>query len=444
MSEWAPFAQRTLVLLRTPYYTGSARKITLHTMECGSPSQDCWPGYGGGGATPHFSCNPGTGRIRQHIPMSRSGRALRAPVRGQSPNINAGRNIQIEIAGWAKDTHRYSDAWYRQLAAWVEWICNDQGIPKQFPFDFGGVEGYGTGGRYRVSWSRFRDTSGLVGHSNVPYNSHWDPGNLNQARLLSFMGGKPPPPPPPPSKTYTVRRGDTLSGIARKTGCSVAELTRLNGLKDPNEIRAGQVLRLCDSGKPPPPPPPPPGTLTGTVWPDFTTHGRKDSDTVRTIQKRLIQLGHKIPAGATGNFGAQTRAAVFDFQRKRMGASGDGLVGPNTTRALFKGTRVAVKTGFGRSERGWGPRGKTHWVWSGWVFYGNRNSYSVRNLQQRLITLGYSIPAGVTGNYFGQTKRAVEAHQRYMGLRVDGIAGPETLRSLFVEARPHYTIKWGK
>ena len=111
---------------------------------------------------------------------------------------------------------------------------------------------------------------------------------------------------------------------------------------------------------------------------------------------------------------------------------------------LVKGTDITVKSGFGKSAKGWGPGSRSHWVWSGWVYYGNKNSYSVRNLQQRLIDLGYSIPAGVTGNYFSQTKAAVEAHQKYMGLRVDGVCGPETLRSLFVEAKQHYTIKWGR
>lgn len=44
--------------------------------------------------------------------------------------------------------------------------------------------------------------------------------------------------------TYTVVRGDTLSGIADRLGISQSELVRLNNIPNPNLIYAGQVLRL--------------------------------------------------------------------------------------------------------------------------------------------------------------------------------------------------------
>jgi hypothetical protein len=42
--------------------------------------------------------------------------------------------------------------------------------------------------------------------------------------------------------TYTVRAGDSLSGIAVANGTSVSALAQLNGLANPNMIRAGQTL----------------------------------------------------------------------------------------------------------------------------------------------------------------------------------------------------------
>lgn len=45
------------------------------------------------------------------------------------------------------------------------------------------------------------------------------------------------------SGSYKVRRGDTLSRIARKYGISVEDLAELNNIKDVNKIRAGQTLR---------------------------------------------------------------------------------------------------------------------------------------------------------------------------------------------------------
>lgn len=43
--------------------------------------------------------------------------------------------------------------------------------------------------------------------------------------------------------TYTIRRGDTLSGIAVKNGVAIADLRRANDLKD-DQIRIGQTLRI--------------------------------------------------------------------------------------------------------------------------------------------------------------------------------------------------------
>ena len=43
---------------------------------------------------------------------------------------------------------------------------------------------------------------------------------------------------------YVVQKGDSLSKIAAKHGCKTAELQELNGIKDPNKIRAGQKLLL--------------------------------------------------------------------------------------------------------------------------------------------------------------------------------------------------------
>lgn len=46
------------------------------------------------------------------------------------------------------------------------------------------------------------------------------------------------------AKTYTVKRGDTLSGIASKYGTTVAKLVELNGIKNANLIYTGQVIKL--------------------------------------------------------------------------------------------------------------------------------------------------------------------------------------------------------
>lgn len=49
--------------------------------------------------------------------------------------------------------------------------------------------------------------------------------------------------------TYTIRRGDTLSGIARRHGATVGALAEANGVADPDHIVAGRTLRLPDGAR---------------------------------------------------------------------------------------------------------------------------------------------------------------------------------------------------
>jgi hypothetical protein len=58
-----------------------------------------------------------------------------------------------------------------------------------------------------------------------------------------------PTPTPQPSatprpRTYTVRAGDTLSGIAARFGTTVAAIVALNNITNPSLIHAGLVLRI--------------------------------------------------------------------------------------------------------------------------------------------------------------------------------------------------------
>lgn len=43
---------------------------------------------------------------------------------------------------------------------------------------------------------------------------------------------------------YTVRTGDTLSGIAAKYGTTYQKIAQMNGIANPNKIYAGQKLRI--------------------------------------------------------------------------------------------------------------------------------------------------------------------------------------------------------
>lgn len=50
------------------------------------------------------------------------------------------------------------------------------------------------------------------------------------------------------NKTYTVKKGDTLTAIAKKYGVTVNNIVAANGIKNPNLIYAGQVLTIPTGG----------------------------------------------------------------------------------------------------------------------------------------------------------------------------------------------------
>jgi LysM domain len=53
-----------------------------------------------------------------------------------------------------------------------------------------------------------------------------------------------PTPPPAPGRTYKVKRGDTLSGIAARFDTSVKALVDLNEIENPSRISIGAVLKI--------------------------------------------------------------------------------------------------------------------------------------------------------------------------------------------------------
>ena len=186
-TDWVPWATpQTWAAYPGGPITGTARKITLHTTESTS-----FPGYSGGAKAPHLTLNPATGEARQHVPLTRSSRALVSPGQPRSPNINAGQHIQIELIGYAARTPGYPDDWYRRLAGWLHWLCADTGTPRVFPWPFST-----SSTAVRQSWDRYAPTSGIMGHGHAPFNDHWDPGRLDTQRLARFMGDLDPTPTP--------------------------------------------------------------------------------------------------------------------------------------------------------------------------------------------------------------------------------------------------------
>lgn len=63
-------------------------------------------------------------------------------------------------------------------------------------------------------------------------------------------GGTKSTPAPPGSRSYVVKKSDTLTGIARAQGVTVQQLITANGLSRSGHVRPGQVLRIPDARPP--------------------------------------------------------------------------------------------------------------------------------------------------------------------------------------------------
>ena len=55
-------------------------------------------------------------------------------------------------------------------------------------------------------------------------------------------------PPSPDYITYVIQPGDTLSGIAQRYGTTVSALSSLNGISNPDLIYAGNTIRVPENG----------------------------------------------------------------------------------------------------------------------------------------------------------------------------------------------------
>ncbi len=131
---------------------------------------------------------------------------------------------------------------------------------------------------------------------------------------------------------------------------------------------------------------------------------------VTTLQNRLIALGY-LAGSADGKFGRNTKSAVIAFQ-KANGLSADGVVGEDTSAKLYASNVVSNTVSSTQTLR------------VGAV------SDAVRDMQNRLITLGYLENGEADGKFGVKTSLALIEFQKANGLSADGIAGTKTFAKL--------------
>ena len=165
----------------------------------------------------------------------------------------------------------------------------------------------------------------------------------------------------------------------------------------------------------------------------YTVLRRGDkNDQVQVMQRYLATLGY-LNSTPDGQFGSATERAVKLFQEAN-GLSADGVAGSGTLSILYGGNAVSYSEYFGSSESTSGgtttvtptavPDMTTVIQWES-------EGDNVRQYQQRLVELGYLDSKSVTGKFNQKTVEATKAFQTMNDLKVDGAAGPQSLKLIY-------------
>ena len=129
-------------------------------------------------------------------------------------------------------------------------------------------------------------------------------GTIVLVGMLAAMGG---------AGVYVVRAGDTLTGIAARTGSSTAAIAGANGIKNENRIFVGQRLTIPDAATAPP-----------------GTYVVRPGDTISGIAKR-----HGIAADTLMAANGLVGSTLYVGARLRLtpltGPSGHALAAPDVT-----------------------------------------------------------------------------------------------------------------
>lgn len=160
-----------------PWNGVSAPMVVLHTLEFAAfPSPTKWD------SPSHFVYDPWQQDLRQYVKLDKAAYAVR-DNRLEDDYLT----IQVELFGKARETPGYSEWWYEGLARLVEYFNKTAGIPIVFA-DFSDLR-YGAYAPLRMTQEESAAFSGFLGHGHMGRGTdeHWDPGNINVEKLLSFI-----------------------------------------------------------------------------------------------------------------------------------------------------------------------------------------------------------------------------------------------------------------
>lgn len=118
--------------------------------------------------------------------------------------------------------------------------------------------------------------------------------------------------------TYTVKKGDTLSGIAKQHGVNYMDIAKENGISNPNLIQVGQTLKIGsdDSSTTQSTPTTTTPTQTETKAPTYNYEAYKPSDTVTQAEALLQQQLSQKPGAYTSEWQTQLNDIISKIQNR--------------------------------------------------------------------------------------------------------------------------------
>ena len=226
------------------------------------------------------------------------------------------------------------------------------------------------------------------------------------------------------SGTYDAATISAVRSFQKKNGISS------NGtadLKTQQAIYSDGAVSASATATPKPTKTPKP-TATVAI-PEQSLRSGDSGDDVKTVQKRLKELGY-YKSNIDGKMGRMTVNALKAFQKDNK-LEDDGVAGKATYALLFsdsvlpKGTTPTPAPAQQQAQQS-GESAKTSWP----TLRKNDSGNEVAQLQEALIELGY-LSGKADGNYGAKTVEAVKAFQKANGLTSDGTAGEKTQKVLY-------------
>ena len=197
------------------------------------------------------------------------------------------------------------------------------------------------------------------------------------------------------TKNYTIKKGDTLSGIAQKYGTTVGTLQSLNHIQNPNLIYAGSILKIPTVTTPSS------GTKTSSSTSKKTTSTAsktqsstkpvyKPSSQAQNAQNQLSKWEQNKPGEYESAYGQQIEdllASVLDREEFQYDISSDPLYQQMKEQYMVLGNR-AMRDTMGQAAALTGGYGSSYSQTVGQQSY-EASLSGLQSLAPQLYTLAY-------------------------------------------------------